>query len=629
MCGIAGVYHFGTDKPVEEAVVRAMCGALKHRGPDDEGVYITPRAGLGMRRLSVIDLVTGHQPLSNEDKTVWIVFNGEIYNFQELREKLSSRHTFTTRSDTEVIIHLYEEYGESCVDHLRGMFAFAIWDTRKERLFIARDRVGKKPLYYAAHNGALVFASEISALIRYLPRKPAISTQALDLYLTYQYIPSPQTIYDGIMALPPAHTLTCGRDGKILARRYWDIDYRQKTSLSFPQACEKTHELLRESTRLRMIADVPLGAFLSGGHDSSIIVGLMSQLSSLPVKTFSIGFDESDFSELSYARLVAERFKTDHHEFVVRPHFIDLLPEIVRSYGQPFADASALPSYVIARETRKQVTVALNGDGGDEAFGGYNRYQAMKAASLVSLPFRILGRSGTQLLARAIPGTAKARGNNMYRHAARFIDGLAEPPDLRMVRYASFFTDALKDRVYSRAFKHETALPASSYLSSLFLSGQASATLDKAFWADIHSYLPECLLVKMDIATMAHSLEARSPFLDHTLLEFSASLPSSWKLHGMTTKYILRKTFDALLPPAVSRRKKQGFGIPLGTWFRNEWKNFFKEIALSDRAMGRGYFDRAGLTRLFQEHVDGTYDHGYCLWAVLMLELWHREVYEA
>ncbi|MEI8218167.1 MAG: asparagine synthase (glutamine-hydrolyzing), partial [Elusimicrobiota bacterium] len=310
MCGIAGIYHFGNSRPVDETALRSLCNAIKHRGPDDEGIYLTPQIGLGMRRLAVIDLVTGHQPLCNEDKTVWIVFNGEIYNYRQLREQLAPRHTFSTQSDTEVIIHLYEEYGESCVEHLRGMFAFAIWDSRRQCLFFARDRIGKKPLYYAVNNGALVFSSEIPGIIKYLPHKPAIKPSAIDLYLTYQYIPAPHTVFEGISTLLPAHTMTCGRNGEIVTRRYWDIDYRQKTSLSFPEACDRTYDLLRESTRLRMVADVPLGAFLSGGHDSSIIVGLMSQLSSAPVKTFSIGFDESDFSELAYARMVADRFKT-------------------------------------------------------------------------------------------------------------------------------------------------------------------------------------------------------------------------------------------------------------------------------------------------------------------------------
>ncbi|MGA2091727.1 MAG: asparagine synthase (glutamine-hydrolyzing), partial [Endomicrobiales bacterium] len=470
MCGIAGLYHFCMSKPVEKTVLRSLCDAIKHRGPDDEGMYLTSQVGLGMRRLAVIDLVTGHQPLCNENKTVWIVFNGEIYNYRELREKLAPRHTFSTQSDTEVIVHLYEDYGESCVDHLRGMFAFAIWDSTLQRMFFARDRLGKKPLYYALNNGVLVFASEIPALVKYLPHKPAINHQALDLYLTYQYIPSPHTIFDSIMALPPAHTMTCDRRGAISTRRYWDIDFRRKTTLSFSEACDRTYELLRESTRLRMIADVPLGAFLSGGHDSSIVVGLMSQLSQTPVKTFSIGFDESDFSELSFARLVADRFKTDHHEIIVRPHFIDLLPEIARRYGQPFADASALPSYIVARETRKQVTVALNGDGGDEAFGGYKRYLAMKGSSLVALPFRVLGKAGTQFLARSVACQATGRAETALRNASRFVDGLSEPPDLRMVRYASFFTDELKERVYSPSFKKEITIAASSYLSTLFLS---------------------------------------------------------------------------------------------------------------------------------------------------------------
>lgn len=628
MCGIAGVYHFGIDRTVEEASVRAMCGALRHRGPDDEGVYITPRVGLGMRRLSVIDLATGHQPLCNEDRTLWIVFNGEIYNYRHLRQDLAPRHTFSTQSDTETIIHLYEEYGESCVEHLRGMFAFAIWDERKQQLFIARDRVGKKPLYYTQHDGAFVFASEIPALIRWRGQKPPIDTTALDQYLSFQYIPSPRTIYTGVSALPPAHTLTCGPDGAPLTRRYWDIDYRQKTSLSFADACARTRELLDEATRLRMIADVPLGAFLSGGADSTIVVGLMSTHAAEPVKTFSVGFDEDDFSELSYARLAAQRFHTDHHEIIVRPHFKELLPEIARRYGQPFADASALPSYMIAQETRTQVTVALNGDGGDEAFGGYRRYQAMRWASHAAAPFRMAGRPAARMLSRLIPGAGSARGNSRWAYAARFIDGLSETPAGRMARYASFFTDETKAFVYADAFRQAIAAPATAYLADLFNGAAADTDVDRAMWTDMHSYLPECLLVKMDIASMAHGLEARSPFLDHVLLEFAASLPHTWKLRGLSTKYILRTACKDLLPQAIAHRGKQGFGVPVSRWFRTDWKDFFRDVVLSKRALARGYFDPSGVRRLFDQHLSGHVDHGRALWALLMLELWHTEVYD-
>jgi len=384
MCGITGVYHYGSSQPVEKARLKQMCDAIVHRGPDDEGYFTSEKAGLGMRRLSIIDLSAGHQPIQNEDNTLQVILNGEIYNFQELHEELETKHKFYTKTDTEVIVHLYEEYGEKCVDHLRGMFAFAIWDSKQQKMFAARDRLGKKPFYYTLRDGQFVFASEIKAILKYIGVVPEINYEAIDLFLTYQYIPSPTTIFQGIRSLPPAHTIACGSDGAVRLKRYWEIDYTKKTGMSFAEACVAARSNLEEATRLRMISDVPLGAFLSGGHDSSIIVGLMSGLSSKPVKTFSIGFEEDEFSELGYARIVAEHFKTEHHEFMLKANFIELLPKIVWHYGQPFADSSALPSYLVSHETRKHVTVALNGDGGDEAFGGYLRYVGMKAERLIS-----------------------------------------------------------------------------------------------------------------------------------------------------------------------------------------------------------------------------------------------------
>ncbi len=367
MCGIAGIYHYGSSAPVEKQQLQRMCDQMIHRGPDDEGCFVTEdrRAGIAMRRLSIIDVAGGHQPIFNEDETIGVVLNGEIYNFQELRSLLKERHTFSTdHSDTEVIVHLYEEYGERCVDHLRGMFAFAVLDKRKNMIFLAKDRVGKKPLYYTQYNGAFIFGSEIKCLLQYLPFTPEVRRDAIDLFLTYQYIPSPVTIFKDIYSMMPAQTVTCAKDGSLSAHIYWDLSFKEKTALSFKDACVQTKQLLDEATRLRMISDVPLGAFLSGGHDSSIIVGLMSRHSAKPVKTFCIGFEEEEFSELRYARIVAKHYGTDHREFILKSNFIDIIPKLAWHYGQPFADSSALPSYLVSHETRKHVTVALNGDGG-------------------------------------------------------------------------------------------------------------------------------------------------------------------------------------------------------------------------------------------------------------------------
>ncbi len=628
MCGITGIFNYSGGFPVTKDLVHRMCETIVHRGPDSEGVYTgssgTAQIGLGIRRLAIIDLDTGNQPIHNEDQTIWVVLNGEIYNYQDLRAHLAGKHSFSTRSDTEVIVHLYEDYGEKCVDYLRGMFAFALWDGRAGKLFIARDRLGKKPLYYLPYRGALLFGSEIKSILAALPSTPETNLQALDYYLTYQYIPSPQTIFKDVHALSPAHVLTCGPDGSRDVRRYWQLDFRRKTDLSFPDACERMKELLAESTRLRMISDVPLGAFLSGGHDSSIIVGLMSGIASQPVKTFSIGFEEDDFSELPYARLAAKHFGTEHHEFILKPNFIDILPKIVWHYGQPFADSSSMPSYLVSRETRGHVTVALNGDGGDEAFGGYLRYKAMKGSLYFSLPFRLMGKKMTNLVASMVPHTETTRGRNMFRYMSRLVSALAEPPETRNIYWHCFFTGEAKKELYSDTMHNALTRDAFDYMRSIFENARAGDVMDRTMFTDIHAYLPECLLVKMDVASMAASLEARSPFLDHKVMEFSATLPSRWKVHGLTTKYIMKKTFDPMLPPEITRRGKMGFGIPVGRWFRTEWKDYFREMALSEKAVNRGYFNRKYLERLFNEHTQGVRDHGYRMWALLVLELWHR-----
>lgn len=623
MCGIAGIFHYD-NKPADQNTIHKMCEVIKHRGPDDEGLYVNGSIGLGMRRLSIIDLQTGHQPIHNEDKTIRVVLNGEIYNFQELRSKLEANHKFYTKSDTEVIVHLYEQYGEKCVEHLRGMFAFAIWDEKNNKLFLAKDRVGKKPLYYTLQDGALIFASEIKSILECLKHTPEIDREAIDLFLTYQYIPSPKTIFKGIFSLLPAHTLACDKSGNLNATKYWDLDYSKKTDLSFAEACDKTKELLKEATELRMISDVPLGAFLSGGHDSSIIVGLMSELSTKPVKTFSIGFEEAEFSELKYARIVAGHFKTEHREFVLKSDFIDLLPKLVWHYGQPYADSSALPSYLVSHETRKHVTVALNGDGGDESFGGYLRYKALKGSMYFSFPFQLIGRSATEKLASLLPHTETTQGHNMFRYAYRLITALSEPPEMRNIYWHCFFTDDAKKLLYSDDMKAHLKQSAFNYMKDIFSQAPAKDLLDKTFYTDIHAYLPEGLLVKMDIASMANSLEARSPFLDHKLMEFSASMPSSWKIKGLRTKHILKKTFNDFLPKEIINRKKMGFGIPVGKWFQTSWKDLFRDIVLSEKALGRGYFRRERLEEMYREHIEGRRDHGYRMWALLMLEMWHK-----
>jgi len=631
MCGIVGIYNFGNNRPVDKTVLKKMCDVLRHRGPDDEGFYLSSQVhkstslqiGLGIRRLAVIDLETGHQPIHNEDKTIWIVLNGEIYNYQTLSETLRAKgHCFYTKTDTETVIHLYEEYGTDCLKYLRGMFAFALWDAREEKLFIARDRVGKKPLVYTEKDGCFYFASEIKALLEIPGLEKEINLGAIDLFLTYQYIPSPITIFKKIKRLPPASFLICTKMRIERIEKYWDLDFRKKLKISFTKACEQIKNILTESTKLRLISDVPLGAFLSGGHDSSIIVGLMAKNLTKPVKTFSIGFLEEDFSELKYARIVAKHFSTDHTEIIVQPKMTEILPKLIWYYDQPFADTSIIPSYYVAQATRKYVTVALNGDGGDENFCGYLRYPAIKLASM--FPFEIFGSDFYQNLGRLIPLVETTLSTHKLRYLRRFFTALGESAPVRNVLWHCFFTNELKDFIYSDFMKLEIKKNAYDYLVNTYHLAKAKDLIDKISYTDITTYLPEDLLVKMDIAGMANSLEARSPFLDHQLIEFTASIPSNWKLKGITTKYILKKTFEDFLPKEILQRGKQGFGLPIGKWLRDDLNEFVKSILFSEKAQRRKCFNWQNIKILVNRHLEGKEDHGYRLWALVVLELWHK-----
>jgi len=631
MCGIAGVYSFANKRAVSKEILKKMCDIMIHSGPDGEGYFVNGihgNVGLGIRRLAVIDLETGAQPIHNEDESLWIVCSGKVYNFLELRETLTKKneHRLYTKTDTEVILHLYEELGVDCLQSLRGMFAFALWDEKKQQLFLARDRLGKKPLYYTIHNGSLIFASEIKAILQYLSFTPEINLEAIHYFLTYQYIPQPITIYKGIFKLPPASFMLCDKNGDTKIEKYWSLDFSKKQIITFEDAKQKIKELLLEATKLRLISDVPLGAFLSGGHDSSVIVGLMSMLSGKPVKTFSIGFPEEGFSELKYARIVAKHFHTEHHEFVVKPNFIELLPKIIWHYEQPFADSSALPTYYVCKVAREHVKVALNGDGGDENFAGYLRYAAFKASLCFSPLFQIIGKTLTLQLASLIPHIETAKARNIFRYMYRLFYALYEKPARRIILWHCFFDNEAKYKIYSDMMREKFYNTDSfNYMADVFLTAPARNPLDRAFYTDITTYLPECLLVKMDVAASANSLEARAPFLDYRLLEFTAALPASWKLRGFTTtKYILKETFKNFLPKEILRRGKQGFGIPIGKWFRESWKDYWYEIVLSERAIKRGYFRKEALQELLNEHIRGYRDHGYRLWGLLILELWHR-----
>ncbi len=627
MCGIAGIVDLER-RPVDRDVLGRMCARLAHRGPDDQGLYAHGPAGLGQRRLSIIDLSGGRQPMANEDGTVWVTFNGEIYNFQELRPELEARgHRFATHSDTEVILHAYEEYGTRAVERFRGMFAFAIWDQANGRLLLARDRVGKKPLFYARAGGQLVFASELQGLLEHPDVRRELDPAALDAYLTYGYVPAPHTIFRGVCKLPPAHVLTLSlADPQPRTERYWRLRYGPKLALDEAEATEGLIEALTEAVRLRLIADVPLGALLSGGIDSGLVVALMSRLSDRPVQTFSIGFDEREFNELPYARMVAERYGTDHHELVVRPSALEVLPTLVRHYGEPFADSSAVPSYYVARMTRQHVTVALNGDGGDEDFAGYERYLGSLAAERYArLPW-LVRRGVIEPAAALIPGSLPRR--HRLGQAKRFLQVASRAPGPRYLRWMSYLTPEQKGALYAPGFREQLdGHESGGWLLGLFADAGADGAdlLDRLLAVDVGSYLPYDLLVKMDIATMANSLEARSPFLDHKVMEYAARLPSGYKVRGRSLKFLLRRAAEGLLPPEVIRRRKMGFGVPVAQWMRDELRPLLDDTLLSERAARRGYFRPEAVRQLVREHVEGGRDHGYALWGLLWLEMWHRE----
>ncbi len=630
MCGIWGKLNFDPENPVNTGLLHRMAEVQHHRGPDDEGIYIDGSMGLGHKRLAIIDLSpAGRQPMPNEDGTIWITFNGEVYNFLDLRKGLIGRgHSFRSQTDTEVILHLYEEHGSNCLQFLRGMFAFAIWDARSRILFLARDRLGKKPLFYFMDHGKFLFASEPKAILEDPDVRAEPDVEAIHHYLTYGYVPSPFSAFKGIKKLPPAHFLWL-QDGSIRIERYWRLSYlkQQTVGRSEEELCQELLERVREAVRLRMISDVPLGAFLSGGIDSSIVVALMSEISSHPVKTFSIGFEEEAYNEIPYARIVADRFRTDHHEFVVKPDAIGVIPKLVWHYSEPFADSSAIPTYYLASMTREHVTVALNGDGGDENFAGYDRYVANRMArsyDRLPLPVRTCLERGTALLLQSSPsGSLRSR-------AKRFFEAIASEPRRRYSRWMSHFNGYKKRELYTEAFREAVGgIDSVELLLQAYEASDATDFIDATLHVDVQMYLPDDLLVKADIASMAHSLEARSPLIDHRVMEFAASLPSDLKLYGKTQKYIFKKAVKGLLPDAIIHRPKKGFGVPIDRWFRKELREMAYDVLLNRRCLERGYFSGKAVQRLLDEHCRGSADCHYLLWNLLMLELWHRTFVDA
>lgn len=621
MCGIAGFIE-KENSSVENRETRldAMCKIITHRGPDEQGTTVQGRAALGMRRLSIIDLKGGQQPIFNEDSSIFIVFNGEIYNFQQLREDLLKRgYKFKTNSDTETILHAYQEYGENCVEDLRGMFAFAIWNKNDESLFIARDRVGKKPLFYSlTESGTFVFGSELKVLLKHGEINREIDYNALDSYLTFGYIPEEFCIFKGVEKLLPGHSLTF-KNGKISTKKYWDFNYVKPLEIKTEaEYIEELREKITEAVKIRLISEVPLGAFLSGGVDSSSIVGTMAKLSEKPVKTFSIGFNEDSFNELKFARIAAKYFNTEHHEFIVTPELVDIIDELVWHFDEPFADSSALPTFMVSKMARNFVTVVLSGDGGDELFAGYTRYVIDKKRSgFSSLPSFI--RKGVQAVSEKLPHSTKGK-NYLYNASLNAID--------RYIDSISHFNKLKRTSLYSKEFQEKLngSFGTGETLFQKFAESiDTENPIDNLLYLDSKTYLPSDILVKVDRMTMATSLEARTPLLDHKLIEFAVNIPTELKLKGLETKYIFKKAMEGIVPNEILYREKQGFGVPINEWINSQLKARIHETLSEAKTLQRGYFDKKYIQTLLNEHHTGRRDHSYSLWILLMLELWHRQ----
>ena len=622
MCGISGIYYFSNERPVIADDIRRMCSTIRHRGPDDEGVYVNGIAGIGMRRLSIIDLNTGHQPIANEDKSIWVVFNGEIYNHCDVRADLEGRgHRFRTRSDTETIVHAYEEFGERCIDYLNGMFAFAVFDENKKQLFLARDRIGIKPLYYFMDAKQFLFGSEIKAILAHNGIPRALDVEALDSFLTFEYIPAPRSIFQSIKKLPPGHTLTVSPQGVSIAR-YWDVTQGDGGE-DEESYCEQLHETLKDAVRLQLISDVPLGALLSGGIDSSTVVGLMAAQMSAPVETFSIGFQDDTYNELSYARYIAQYFRTHHHDQVIQPQIVSLVEKLIHHCDEPLGDFSLFPTYLVSAFARQYVTVALSGDGGDELFAGYDHYKAQRLDGYYRLLPRIVREHVITYLLERIPPTAQKKG--IINKAKRFVEGAALPADLQHTRWMTFFTPAEKRQLYQPEIQTELKdVDTHAFMRQFLSKNGISDQLGEQLLLDLKTYMVDDILVKVDRMSMATSLEVRVPFLDHRVVELAALIPSELKLKGSSSKYILKKAMSRLLPQTILNKKKEGFSIPIKNWLREELRPLLLDTLSRDRVKARGYFNVNYVGQLTAEHLEGRANHSHKLWALVVFEMWHR-----
>jgi len=626
MCGICGFAGADFDREESRDLALRMASTMVHRGPDDSGVWVAGPGGaaLGHRRLSIIDVAGGHQPMASEESGLVLVYNGETYNFRQLRRELEAKgHTFRTHSDTEVVLHLYEEEGPACVERMRGMFAFAVWDGRRRRLFLARDRLGQKPLFYARVGGGLVFSSELKGLLAFPGIERRVDPVALDRYLTYQYVPHPLTMFEGVRKVPPAHRATW-EGGRFSLERYWEPDWAAQVPAGEREASGRIRELLAEATEMRMISDVPLGAFLSGGMDSSITVALMARASDKPVKTFSIGFRERKFDETDYARLVAERYGTDHTEFTVEPQCLEVLGKLAWHYDEPFADSSAIPTWYVSKMTASKVKVALSGDAGDENFAGYPRYRAVRLAHLYDRFPRLMKSFFSPRLWRHLPVSVEQK--SIRRRAKKLVMALNLPPEERYLTWIAIFDEARKKALYAGGMSERLAdePAAAEFVLGAYRRAGGRDFLSRTTFVDLQTYLPCDLLTKVDVASMAHSLEVRSPFLDHRVVEAAVALPIELKMRRLSGKYLLKRAFADLVPREVITRPKMGFGVPISRWFRGELSSFLRHLLIDERSLSRGHFRPAAVRELIDEHTGGVFDHGYRLWSLVMLELWHR-----
>ncbi len=614
MCGIVGVWDF--KNKVDKKRLNQMRDSLEHRGPDDKGTYVDGSIGLAQRRLSIIDLSkAGRQPMSNEDGNIWITYNGEIYNFKEIKEDLEKKgHKFESDTDTEVIIHAYEEYGEKCVSMFNGMFAFAIWDSNKKEIFLARDRIGQKPLVYYKDQDKFVFASELKAILLYPAVDKTIADEAITHYLSFGYVPTPKCIFEKMSKLPPGHYGVVDKKGNVKIEQYWDVHFYKTIKKSEKSHCKDIVKDLYEATEKRMISDVPLGAFLSGGIDSSAVVAMMSKISDLPVKTFSIGFEEQDFDETVYARQVADLFGTDHREEIVKMDAINIMDDLVWHYNEPYADSSAIPTFYLSKMTRKHVTVALSGDAGDESFLGYPRYVPDK--------YEIMSKVTPGFLKPSVSSFGKmffSQGHKipLFQQIGRKFDLLTMKEEEQYFEWLSNFNTYYKNKTMNQVKE-------SSKQILLQKADKYKAPMLKKQYFDFKHYLPDDILVKVDIASMAHSLEVRSPFLDHNLIASASRIPWKVKMKNLEKKYLLKRALSGILPKNILYRKKAGFGVPLVHWFRKDLKDVSYDVLLSKDASSRGYFNKSFIKKLLGSHNRGA-DHSHKIWSLLFLEKWFRK----